>query len=1676
MRTRIITPFGLVLAWTLAVALCFSEHTSAQETGYDDDTALDFVWTPPEGNFDHYNIYLSVDGLDYQLDGTSSTEAYTVAGENGHDYKVKVTAVTSEGLEGPSSPESDPAICDTLAPLSPVISGTYDVLNANRVALSLESGPTDTNFSNYQVLGGQYTDWTDTSQTSTFVFTVNPDSQNVLQIREKDLAGNVGPAGSLTVENLSGDNDSDGIPNYWEYMYNEILDADDPGDANIDSDGDGWSNYEEFLAGTDPTRQDSSPQDTIPPVITLSGDNPFTMEVGTPYAEPGYAATDNHDGDITANVVVTGSVDHTVPGTYTLRYNVSDSSGNAAQQKTRTVTVGDTTAPVITLSGDNPFTMEVGTPYAEPGYAATDNYDGDITANVVVTGSVDHTVPGTYTLRYNVSDSSGNAAQQKTRTVTVGDTTAPVITLSGDNPFTMEVGTPYAEPGYAATDNYDGDITANVVVTGSVDHTVPGTYTLRYNVSDSSGNAAQQKTRTVTVMDTTPPATSAHSPAKGATGVPVNTSISFHISDADVGVDKGSIVVTVNGVPMMPTITGAPADYLVTYYPMGDFQYSETVTVTIEAQDLHSPPNVMPRETYTFTTMPKPDNTAPSTSGHVPAKGAVNVPVDTSILFHVQDGEDGVDRSSIAMTVNGVPVTPVITGTPADYLITYDPPTDFDYTQTITVTIDAQDLGSPPNVMPTETYTFTTMPEPDNTPPSTWGHVPGRSAVDVAVDTTISFHIKDAGDGVDKASIVMTVDGSPVVPTITGTPADYLVTYDPPADFNYSQRVTVTVDAQDRHSPPNVMATETYTFRTIPRPDDAPPQTSGHFPARGAGDANPDTPISVHITDSGKGVDRDSIAMTVNGQPVTPTISGTAEDYLVTCVPPLEFDYGQTVTVTIDAQDLNSPPNVMATDSYTFTVMPSPDTTPPFTSAHSPGRGATGVPINTSISFHITDNGDGVDISSIVMKVNGSLVVPSITGTVTDCLVSYDPPTNFDYGQSVVLTVEAQDLHSPANVMDQDRYEFTTAPAPENDPAASDPNVFFFENFEDGDLDFPRWDPTNNANAIATGDLAIVEGTLPGSGGSKVLHLGAARGLGAGLVNHFAPMDTVYCRWYARFGPGFDQGNLLRFVALAADSTGDLYKVGDVCPNGYDYYRSSLDFTTAWGRHAAPGEAILYTYYAGMKPKYYDADGDGVSELNWPGNEFHSGTPVFVEDDQWHCMEVVIRANTPGINDGEQALWIDGELVGYWSGLNWRLTDALKPNCLWLRIGLPELSLSNQVWIDNVALSTAYIGLIDGSHDETPVVIEDLSVKAVGHTSAKIAWQTNKPATSIVVYGEAGSDSEVFGDTSLVTGHRVKLNGLVSGAEYHCRIICRDATAANEAVSENLTFTTLPSSKGVFTEEWGDASETTHPGTVQDTYISVADFAPDGGKQFPAGPSESPTLCAYTFPAGKPATALLMKWDLFAIPPTAEILDAKLYLYMFDAQGDVDYSMSVHEVIGVDPVVSEASGEHYKKGFPWDPFSGLYNDVPLAQSNIAPPEDVVNVGDVVNEYKAWTVTGMVSQWITSPSRNQGLIVNPDPEASAGSYRYFRSSSHGDPSQRPRLIVTCRTSRGQNLSWEDGAFVIKTESWLAEQYITQSADEPGGPWTNETDLLKSPWWHSGDLGTTRKKFFRLQTGY
>ena len=119
--------------------------------------------------------------------------------------------------------------------------------------------------------------------------------------------------------------------------------------------------------------------------------------------------------------------------------------------------------------GSSPVNIEINESYSDDGATATDNYDDNatLTAQINLSGTVDNTVIGSYTLTYNVFDSSNNQAAPISRVVNVEDKIKPTIDLLGDSTISLSSSN-FMDPGATASDNYDNDssITGLISVSG----------------------------------------------------------------------------------------------------------------------------------------------------------------------------------------------------------------------------------------------------------------------------------------------------------------------------------------------------------------------------------------------------------------------------------------------------------------------------------------------------------------------------------------------------------------------------------------------------------------------------------------------------------------------------------------------------------------------------------------------------------------------------------------------------------------------------------------------------------------------------------------------------------------------------------------------------------------------------------------------------------------------------------------------------------------------------------------------------------------------------------------------------------------------------------------------------------------------------------------------------------
>jgi hypothetical protein len=282
--------------------------------------------------------------------------------------------------------------------------------------------------------------------------------------------------------------------------------------------------------------------DNTPPVITMTASadgkitNTGTIELNSVYIDPGATASDTVDGTIIVTPADTvNNVDTSKTGVYTVIYTVKDAEGNSATA-TRTITVKDV-PPVIKLNGKAKETIMMGSDYTDPGATATDYLDGTIPADkMIITGHVDTSTPGTYTIKYNASDQWGIAADtSRTRTVIVHDKHFPVISIIGDiSGNEVEINSIYnlsTDPGATAWDYVDGDITSKIITDlSNVNTSIAGTFTVKYSVEDSQNNISTAE-RTVDVVDSPPVIT---------LNKPLENPVTFECKSATPFVDPGA--------------------------------------------------------------------------------------------------------------------------------------------------------------------------------------------------------------------------------------------------------------------------------------------------------------------------------------------------------------------------------------------------------------------------------------------------------------------------------------------------------------------------------------------------------------------------------------------------------------------------------------------------------------------------------------------------------------------------------------------------------------------------------------------------------------------------------------------------------------------------------------------------------------------------------------------------------------------------------------------------------------------------------------------------------------------------------------------------------------------------------------------------------------------------------
>ena len=313
----------------------------------------------------------------------------------------------------------------------------------------------------------------DPTDPSTPAFVIDPDGSKIITMRF------INPPAGMDIENISRNS---GIALYTQAGGEQSCDAELDGDELFDI------CEIDFIS------------DNEPPLIELVGAASIDVAAAplpAVYSDPGATALDEIDGDVIPEISF-NDVNLQMLGVYSVTYTATDSRDNSAS-KTRTVNVLDMTAPEITAPAN--VVQEATAPYTvvDIGVATATDFIGP----VAVSSDAPASYPvGETTVTWTAVDGAG-LMTTAVQLITVIDTTAPIVTLLGDNPLEIQAtGAGYTDPGATALDLVAGLIVPSVTF-NDVDATVVGTYSITFSAAD--GFNSSSATRTVNVVDTTDP-------------------------------------------------------------------------------------------------------------------------------------------------------------------------------------------------------------------------------------------------------------------------------------------------------------------------------------------------------------------------------------------------------------------------------------------------------------------------------------------------------------------------------------------------------------------------------------------------------------------------------------------------------------------------------------------------------------------------------------------------------------------------------------------------------------------------------------------------------------------------------------------------------------------------------------------------------------------------------------------------------------------------------------------------------------------------------------------------------------------------------------------------------------------------------------------------------------------
>jgi hypothetical protein len=267
---------------------------------------------------------------------------------------------------------------------------------------------------------------------------------------------------------------------------------------------------------------------------------------------------------------------------------------------------------------------------------------------------------------------------------------------------------------------------------------------------------------------------------------------------------------------------------------------------------------------------------------------------------------------------------------------------------------------------------------------------------------------------------------------------------------------------------------------------------------------------------------------------------------------------------------------------------------------------------------------------------------------------------------------------------------------------ASDLNVIFADDFESyvqaTDI-AKRWDNmyqnqyvaiTTTAANVYAGKQAL-EFTLP----QETAELSDA------VEKIVSPeLDLLFLRYYSKFQPPYDVvGSSHNGSSISAHYEVGYQSTPGVPADGTNKFLANLENWRGEAATVSPGDLNIYVYHPLQRSQWGDhffPTGLVMPNTSIPfdfGSDFVSRPDIIPALDRWYAYELMVKANTPGQNDGRIAAWVDGKLAMDFPNLRLRDVASLTIDrfALCFHIGSNPNGQSKK-WYDNVVAAKSYIG------------------------------------------------------------------------------------------------------------------------------------------------------------------------------------------------------------------------------------------------------------------------------------------------------------------------------------------------------------------------------------------------